>query len=104
MLYVNRSSVDGLIAPLMVIAALIVTTFISAGLTPPGASGPLGSPDASSLLLWLAALALIVLYSLLFTRHSSLVTRHLSSCLPVSNSSSPPAPCPTTHARLRPMR
>jgi hypothetical protein len=59
-----------LIAPLLVIAVLIGATFISAGLMPSGASGPLGSPDVSSLLLWLAALALVILYALRTTHHA----------------------------------
>ena len=50
-----------LIAPLLVIAALLASTFISAGLTPPGASGPLGAPDILSLLRWLAPAALLLM-------------------------------------------
>lgn len=62
-----------LIAPLLVIAALIASTFISAGLTPAGASGPLGSPDTSSLLLWFIALVLVGLYALRITHSASLI-------------------------------
>ena len=62
-----------LIAPVTLIAVLIVSTFISAGLTPAGASGPLGSPDTSSLLLWFAVLALIVVYATRTTQHASLL-------------------------------
>jgi len=62
-----------LIAPLTVFAGLIVSTFISAGLTPPGASGPIGSPDTSSLLFWFTVLALIVVYATRTMRHASVL-------------------------------
>ena len=49
-----------LIVPVILIGALIALTFISAGLTPAGATGPLGTPDASSLLLWLVPLVALM--------------------------------------------
>lgn len=61
-----------LIIPLVIIVLLIAATFISASLTPAGASGPIGLPDTASLVLWLVACALVCV--LLVTRHSSLIT------------------------------
>ncbi|MBI5563698.1 MAG: YfhO family protein [Chloroflexi bacterium] len=68
-----------LIAPSLVIAALIASTFMSTSLVPAGASGPLGPPDVLSLLLWLVPLVMLVAFVSLVTRHSSLVI--LLACL-----------------------
>ncbi|HZY42363.1 MAG TPA: hypothetical protein VFF59_10235, partial [Anaerolineae bacterium] len=46
--------------PLLLTVVLIAATFASAALTPPGTSGPLGTPDISSLLLWLAPAVLFI--------------------------------------------
>jgi hypothetical protein len=54
-----------LLLPIAFVVCLIALTFISANLTPPGASGPLATPDARSLLLWLGAgvLTIILLFA-----------------------------------------
>lgn len=60
-----------------VILLLLGLVWISAGLTPAGASGPLDRPAPSSLLLWLGALLValaLAFYALRFTRYSFLVT------------------------------
>jgi hypothetical protein len=51
-----------LLFPIAFIIILIALTFLSAGLTPAGASGPLNVPDGVSLLLWLGVLTLIVVF------------------------------------------
>ncbi|CAG0928335.1 hypothetical protein TFLX_00854 [Thermoflexales bacterium] len=60
-----------------VIAILLGLVWISTGLTPAGASGPLERPSTPALLLWLGALfitLLLAFYTSRFTRHSSLIT------------------------------
>jgi hypothetical protein len=55
---------------------LLGLVWISVGLTPAGASGPLNSPDTTSVLLWLGALLItlaLALFVLRFTRYSLLV-------------------------------
>jgi hypothetical protein len=61
----------------VVIVALLGLVWISVGLTPAGASGPLERPSAQTLVFWIGALAITIaaaFYVLRFTRHSSLVT------------------------------
>jgi hypothetical protein len=68
-----------LLIPIGLSGLLVLLTFISSGLTPAGASGPLGNPEVTSLVLWFTAFGLTTLfikYSSLITRHSSLVTRY----------------------------
>jgi hypothetical protein len=59
-----------------VIVLLLVLVWISIGLTPAGASGPLERPSTQMLLLWLGALLavfILVMCALRFTRYSLLV-------------------------------
>ncbi len=62
-----------LVAPLLIMVLLIASTFVGAALVPAGASGPIGFPDSASLLLWLAAFALVVFYATRNTHHASLL-------------------------------
>ncbi len=54
----RRINWKSLLLPIAFVAVLIALTFIAAGLTPAGAAGPLGIPDAKSAGLWLGVLAL----------------------------------------------
>jgi hypothetical protein len=62
------------------VVVLLALVWISIGLTPAGASGPLERPSAQSLSLWLGALLAalaLTFYALRFTRYSLLVTASL---------------------------
>lgn len=58
----HRITLKQLLFSIASIIILIALTFMSAGLTPAGASGSLNVPDGVSLLLWLGVLALIVVF------------------------------------------
>ena len=66
------------------VVILLGLVWISSGLTPAGASGPLERPSTQSLLLWLGALLVTLAldrFTLLrFTRHSSLITLCILCC------------------------
>jgi hypothetical protein len=68
-----RESIDRrwLIVPLVLVAVLVASTFVSAGLTPAGAAGPIGVPDSSSLMLWLVVFGLVMLHATRTTQHAS---------------------------------
>ncbi len=68
-----------LLLPIVFVGLLILATFVSSGLTSAGASGPIGYPDVASLLLWLGAFVLTILFiklSALILHPSSFITRY----------------------------
>jgi hypothetical protein len=76
----RRVSWKSILIAVVVIGLLLTLVWISIGLTPAGASGPLQQPSTQSLLLWLGALLItfaLAFYALLVTRYSSLITASL---------------------------
>ena len=76
----RQVSRKALLLSVAVILLLLGLIWISIGLTPAGASGPLERPSTQSIILWLGALLLalaLTFYASRFTLHSSLIT----SCL-----------------------
>ena len=73
----QRVSWKSLLLAVIVVALLLVLVWISIGLTPAGASGPLERPSTQSILLWLGALLftlVLAFYELRITRYSLLIT------------------------------
>jgi Bacterial membrane protein YfhO len=73
----RKINLRSVLLPIVILASLILLTFISSGLTPAGASGPIGIPDVASLSLWIIACVLTIVfikYSSLVTHYSLLVT------------------------------
>ena len=58
-------------APLL----LIMVTFLSANITPSGETGPIGLPQFIDVVLWIAPLAVAILF-LTFTHHASRITQY----------------------------
>jgi len=54
---------------------LIFITFLSASITPSGETGPIGLPQFLDLILWIAPLAVAILF-LTFTHHASRITQY----------------------------
>ena len=74
----NRQVVVGNRAAAVCDRAVDCLVWISVGLTPAGASGPLGTPRCNQLLLWLGAL--LVTLALAFSLYVSRITHHSSLC------------------------
>jgi hypothetical protein len=76
----RRVSWKSVLIAVAVIVLLLALVWISIGLTPAGASGPLERPSTQSLLVWLGALLItfaLTFVVLRFTRYSLLVTTSL---------------------------
>ncbi len=58
----RKISFRSLLLPIVSIGLLVLLAFLSSGLTPAGASGPIGAPEVASLLQWLVAFALTILF------------------------------------------
>ncbi len=80
-------SFKNLLLPIAALGLLIALTFFSSGLTPPGASGPLTTPDAKSVVLWIGALILVALWCTARSQYRrSTAFRGLSSALRIPRS------------------
>ncbi|HZY45040.1 MAG TPA: YfhO family protein, partial [Anaerolineae bacterium] len=75
-----------LLLPIVFVGLLVLLTFISGGLTPAGASGPIGIPDVASLLLWIVAFVITILFIKIssFILHPSSFITHYSLLITLS--------------------